>query len=330
MKPRKVVLATSRAITAARLARRIAELPGYEICGQAPDLSAAYILAESCEPELLLVGAELARQPDFEGLLSLLRVIGIAWKEIPEGAGRFGDTRAFPDEGDAPALERWMAEVTQPRARASSPVVPAAPIRATAAFQPDRVILIGASTGGIDALLTILGGFPADCPPTLIVQHTGAAFSDSLIRLFARCTVARVVAAGSGIALTPGMIMVGAGSPGHLRLDPSRPYRSDLSAGAPVSGHLPSIDVLFRSAVPFGPSVVAALLTGMGRDGARGLLELRRAGATTFAQDEASSTVYGMPRAAAELGAACETLPLERIAAALLQACQKKPAPAVR
>ncbi|MCB5410260.1 CheB methylesterase domain-containing protein [Pseudogemmobacter faecipullorum] len=330
MKPRKVVLATSRAITAARLSRRISALPDYLVCGQAADLSAAYILAESCEPHLLLIGAELTRQADFDGLLALLRVIGIAWKTIPDRIadpeGRF----TFPEEGDTASLLSWLSDLPAPQSTPPPPA-PSAPAQAaTPGFLPDRIILIGASTGGIDALLTILASFPPDCPPTVIVQHTGAAFSDSLIRLFARCAAARVVAATAGLALRPGMIMVGAGCAGHLRLDPSRPWRSDLSPGAPVSGHLPSIDVLFRSAVPFGASVSAALLTGMGRDGARGLLDLRQAGATTFAQDEASSTVYGMPRAAAELGAACETLPLSRIAAALLASCHNKPVSLVR
>ena len=331
MKPRKVVLATSRAITAARLARRISELPDYLICGQAADLSAAYILAESCEPDLLLIGAELTRQADFDGLLALLRVVGIRWKAIPDRISPPGEGGTFAEEGIAASLGDWLAEIPPPKSAAQAPRPAPAPLTSTGSgFLSDRIILIGASTGGIDALLGILASFPADCPPTVIVQHTGAAFSDSLIRLFARCAAARVVAAAPGLSLGPGMIMVGAGCAGHLRLDPARPFRSDLSPGAPVSGHLPSIDVLFRSAVPFGPSVAAALLTGMGRDGAKGLLDLRQAGAITFAQDEASSTVYGMPRAAAEIGAACETLPLAQIAAALLGACQKKPASLLR
>lgn len=320
MTTRKVILITTRAISAARLSRRIAALPGYEIAGLAPDLSSAYMLTEGSEPGLALIGPELARQPEFEGLLSMFRVTGTSWLEIPEALPPPGPGQSAED-----GLAAWL-DTAQ-----SLPPVPGraagggARAQAGGGFLPDRLILIGASTGGIDALMTILPAFPADCPPTAIVQHTGAAFSDSLIRLFARCTAARVIPAAHGTPLEPGTIMVGAGSAGHLRLAAGRPLRSELAPGAPVSGHLPSVDMLFRSAVPMGQSVAAALLTGMGRDGAQGLLELRAAGAMTLAQDEASSVVYGMPRAAAELGAAGRSLPLNRIAGELLGYCQRRP-----
>ncbi|WP_225030528.1 CheB methylesterase domain-containing protein, partial [Xinfangfangia pollutisoli] len=210
------------------------------------------------------------------------------------------------------------AQMAEGPGGASAAAHPLAPARR---FGADRLILIGASTGGIDALLQILAAFPADCPPTAIVQHTGAAFSDSLIRLFARCAAARVVTAESGVALQAGTIMVGAGCRGHLTLRPGKALITEVTPGAPVSGHMPSVDMLFRSALPIAPRVAAALLTGMGRDGAQGLLELRQAGARTLAQDEATSVVYGMPRAAADLGAAERIVPLARVAPELLGLC---------
>ncbi|WP_112309073.1 chemotaxis protein CheB [Pseudogemmobacter bohemicus] len=334
MKSRKILIATARAISGARLSRRIAELPGYEICGQAQDLSSAYILSESCEPSLALIGSELTRLPEFEGLLSLFRVSETAWLEIPESPP--GESRPITGTGptgsgtEGQSLADWLES-----AQRQSPVAPLMPVRRNAAtprpapdgqFLPDRIILIGASTGGIDALLTILSAFPANCPPCAIVQHTGAGFSDSLVRLFARCCAASVVPAAAGQKLVPGTVVIGAGCPGHLILKPGSPPLCDLVVGPPVSGHTPSVDMLFRSAVGFAPSVTAALLTGMGRDGAAGLLELRRAGAMTIAQDEASSTVYGMPRAAVEIGAAMESLPLNRIAGELLSHSRKRQA----
>ncbi|SEB73914.1 CheB methylesterase domain-containing protein [Rhodobacter sp. 24-YEA-8] len=334
MKRQKVMIATARAISGARLSRRIGELPGYEICGQVQDLSSAYMLSESSEPALALIGSDLTRLPEFEGLLSLFRVAQTAWLEIPDSLT--GEIRQNGSDPTAlPGLVQWLESakrqcpVTSPVS--SRPNAIAAQNEAGGTFLADRIILIGASTGGIDALLTILSAFPANCPPCAIVQHTGAGFSDSLVRLFSRCCAAKVVPAAPGKALLPGTVVIGAGCPGHLIVKHGTPHICDLASGPPVSGHTPSVDILFQSALSFAPSVTAALLTGMGRDGAAGLLDLRRAGAVTFAQDEASSTVYGMPRAAVEIGAAMESLPLNRIAGQLLSHCRKRqPMPLAR
>jgi two-component system chemotaxis response regulator CheB len=154
-----------------------------------------------------------------------------------------------------------------------------------------------------------------------VVQHTGQGFSESLIRLLDRRCALTVEAAQDGMELQPGRVCVAAGCPGHMRLQSNKPYRIAVEQGPPVSGHLPSVDALFRSAVPIASNVVAALLTGMGRDGAEGLLALRKAGAATIGQDESSSVVYGMPRAAWEIGAVRQQLPWGEIAAAILRAC---------
>lgn len=184
-----------------------------------------------------------------------------------------------------------------------------------------RTILIGASTGGVDALLTVLSSFPADCPPTLIVQHTGTGFGESLVALLNRQCKARVELATGSRAMQPGVITVGAGIRNHLVIEDCTAQVCGLKGDAPVSGHLPSVDVLFQSAVPMARRITAALLTGMGRDGADGLLALHRAGATTLAQDEESSIVWGMPRVAIEAGAAKRVLSLDQIGPALLQSC---------
>ena len=182
-----------------------------------------------------------------------------------------------------------------------------------------KIALVGSSTGGIDALLTILRGFPQDCPPTVIVQHTGAPFGASLAELLDTRCAAKVRLASGRQALEQGSVYLGAGINGHLTIQGDCRLFVSEDGCEPVSGHRPSIDVLFESAAPIAPRVVAALLTGMGKDGAVGLKKLRENGAHTIAQDEATSVVFGMPRAAVELGAACEVLPLHKIGPALLE-----------
>jgi two-component system chemotaxis response regulator CheB len=122
--------------------------------------------------------------------------------------------------------------------------------------------------------------------------------------------------------LEVGHVYVAAGQRRHMGMTQRKPMKTRLKEGPPISGHMPSVDALFTSAVPYGKDVVAAILTGMGQDGAQGLLELRNAGATTFAQDEKSSVVYGMPRVAWENGGAQKQVSLARMAGALLQAAK--------
>jgi len=188
----------------------------------------------------------------------------------------------------------------------------------------DSLVLIGASTGGVDALCTVLSDYPDNCPPTLIVQHTGRGFGQGLVDLLNRRCAAQVRVAEHGLQLTHGMVCVAAGTDKHLNVDSGSPRKIRMTEGAPVSGHLPSVDALFRSGLPIARNVVAILLTGMGSDGAQGLLELRRAGAQTFVQDEKTSVVYGMPRIAWEIGAAQSRLPLPSVCSHILRACSNR------
>lgn len=320
-----VVIAAANPLILSRLQRDLGTMADLQLCGQAGDLSGTYVLVEQTEPKLVILGTELVRHPEFEGLRAMFRVMGIRWMRLASDQPVTGAATQAPvlDPGlPAPQLAAQIRAALAPAAPAQGTARPAPPPRpappAGLRGRADRFILIGSSTGGIDALLRVLSAWPADGPPTAIVQHTGAAFSDSLIRLLDRCCAASVVPAQSGLALQPGLVVVGAGSAGHLRLHPGAPPQTRVEPGAPVSGHLPSVDELFRSAVPFARQVTCALLTGMGRDGAQGMLALREAGATTIAQDEATSVVYGMPRAAWEIGAAQVRLPIDRIGPELL------------
>lgn len=188
-------------------------------------------------------------------------------------------------------------------------------------FDPRKAIFLGASTGGVDALVSVLRHFPSRCPPVVIVQHMPQKFLPLFAqRLNTSCEPTVVVGSG-GERLEVGKIIV-AGAGQHLRLGRKDPMVCMTEDGAPVNGFRPSVDVLFESAAEgFGKRAVGGLLTGMGRDGAKGLLAIRQAGGFTVAQDEATSVVYGMPRMAAELRAVDKTLPLQKIANALLGAC---------
>ncbi|MGG7565343.1 protein-glutamate methylesterase/protein-glutamine glutaminase [Rhodovulum sp. DZ06] len=181
------------------------------------------------------------------------------------------------------------------------------------------VLCIGASTGGTDALQVLLRGMPADAPGMVIVQHMPEHFTATFARRLDAISAMTVREARDGDTLAPGLALLAPGAL-HMALRRyDRAYRVAVFDGPPISRHRPSVDVLFRSAAyAAGPNVGAAILTGMGDDGAEGMLDLHRCGARTLAQDEASCVVYGMPREALERGGAQRSIPLDRIAGALL------------
>jgi two-component system chemotaxis response regulator CheB len=182
-----------------------------------------------------------------------------------------------------------------------------------------RIVAIGASTGGVEALITVLSQFPANCPPTLITQHMPATFTRSFADRLNRLCAATVGEASDGALLRPGQVWLAPGDL-HLEVSGGGAPRCRLSSAEKVNGHRPSVDVLFNSvARVFGSRAIGVILTGMGRDGAEGLLSLRRARADTIGQDESSSVVYGMPRAAFENGSVGQQMPLDRIGARILQ-----------
>ena len=190
------------------------------------------------------------------------------------------------------------------------------------AFRPRSLIAIGASTGGVQALSRILPLFPAHTPAILLVQHMPEGFTAAFAkRLDAACHM-HVVEASDGDLVQAGTVLVAPGGTRHMQIvSHGNSFRVSLVEGDPVAYSRPSVDVMFRSVARVaGKHAVAAILTGMGRDGAEGMLELRRSGAQTFAQDENSCVVYGMPQAAVQLGATLASLPLDDIPARLLRA----------
>lgn len=219
------------------------------------------------------------------------------------------------DNGRLANLVREAAEV---RFRPARP----APVSAAPGLAIDpasiRLIAIGASTGGVEALQVLLRGFGPDCPPTLVVQHVHARFAPAIAGTLDQASGARVLLAEPDLPLQRGHVYLAPGDR-HLSVGGMTQLHTKLRDGELVSGHRPSVDVLFHSvAQRVGAGAAGILLTGMGADGAEGLLAMARAGAPTIAQDEASCTVFGMPRAAIALGAARAVLPLQGIAGQVL------------
>jgi two-component system, chemotaxis family, protein-glutamate methylesterase/glutaminase len=189
-----------------------------------------------------------------------------------------------------------------------------------------KIVAIGASTGGVEALHAVLGAMPADSPAILVAQHMPQAFTASFARRLDKCCAVSVAEASDGARVLPGHVYVAPGNQ-HLELVRSgASYQCRLHDGDLVSGHRPSVDVLFGSvARAAGQNAVGVILTGMGKDGAAGLHEMRSAGAHTIGQDEATSLVYGMPRAARDQGGVERELPLAKIPQEILNQCDAGP-----
>jgi two-component system chemotaxis response regulator CheB len=329
MTPISVLVLSSSPAHRARIGQLIAGLPDLDVVAMTSNVSEAFMAAEAREPHLVIVSDEFRDLTEFSAMKSLFYVLNAKWIFVATGAARpvlqvpgaGGRLMAEPVLDMAMAPQQVLAAIRLAMSISRNLTQKSAPARR---LEPrtvfDRMVVIGSSTGGVDALLTVLSEFPEDCPPTAIVQHTGKGFSDSLIRLMERRCKPQVVAAQDGVQLRQGMICIAAGTSGHLTVTPGQTLRCQIRAGAPVSGHVPSVDMLFQSVVPIAPRVVGVILTGMGQDGAAGLLDLRRGGAFTIGQDEATSVVYGMPRAAWEMGAVQMRLPIHRIGGEILKA----------
>jgi two-component system, chemotaxis family, protein-glutamate methylesterase/glutaminase len=217
--------------------------------------------------------------------------------------------RARSDAGPVQVTPKYSADA----------VLPALAVQRTLRTT-ERIIAIGASTGGTEAIRAVLESLPADGPAVVIAQHIPAAFSGAFTQRMDGVCAMSVCEPRDGQQIVPGHVYIAPGDR-HLMVarDGAR-YVCRLSDGPPVNRHRPSVDVLFRSvAQNVGRNAVGAILTGMGDDGARGLKEMLDAGAPTVAQDEASSVVWGMPGAAVKHGGVKDILPLDRIAEAVLR-----------
>jgi two-component system chemotaxis response regulator CheB len=220
--------------------------------------------------------------------------------------------------GAAHARVRRRAAPPPPRQDASAVIPPRA--RPPLTTTTSKVVAVGASTGGTEALRELLEAMPPDAPGIAVVQHMPELFTGAFARRLDGLCRIEVKEAEQGDRICSGRALIAPGNH-HLAVRRSgATYLVEVLEGPPVSRHRPSVDVLFRStAQAAGSNAVGVILTGMGDDGARGLLEMRQAGAHTIAQDEASCVVFGMPKEAIAGGGACEVLPLPKIAGAVLK-----------
>lgn len=236
------------------------------------------------------------------------------------GKPRPGEARPFGD-----LAEKVKAAARSQRPRILRPVGGHAAPAPVAPSGSDyrvghKVVAIGSSTGGVEALIAVLQKFPANCPPTVITQHMPPSFTKSFAERLNRLCAPVVEEATDGARLEIGKVYLAPGGDRHLQVvNPSAPSCRLLERD-PVNGHRPSVDVLFDSVAELaGRRAVGVILTGMGRDGASGLLKMRNAGAKTIGQNEKTCVVYGMPRVAYELGAVEQQLPLGSIGEEILK-----------
>jgi two-component system, chemotaxis family, protein-glutamate methylesterase/glutaminase len=212
-----------------------------------------------------------------------------------------------------------------PSAKLSADVMLPPPVyRDAMARTTETVVCIGASTGGTESLRVVLEALPADCPGIVVVQHMPEKFTQTFAqRLDSLCRV-EVKEAEDGDTVLRGRVLIAPGNRHMLLQRSGARYYVAVKDGPLVSRHRPSVDVLFRSAAQYaGSNAAGIIMTGMGDDGARGMLEMKTAGALTIAQDEATSVVFGMPREAIERGAVDKVVPLELLAAQIMKAGQR-------
>jgi two-component system, chemotaxis family, protein-glutamate methylesterase/glutaminase len=313
----------------------------------APDPLIALQKIRANRPDVILLDIEM---PRMDGLTFLAKLMAedpipvvilsavaearseIAWRALQQGAMEIVvkpnvGLRRFLEESRVRLVDALRAAAAARTDRGIAPSRPASGTRrdrsvasARNAAGDDRIIAIGASTGGTQAIKAVLSGLPADAPGTLIVQHMPEIFTRHFARHLNAESLLDVQEAADGDRLTSGHALVAPGNR-HASLCRDRDgYYVRLSDGPLVSRHRPSVDVMFRSVAEVaGSKAIGVILTGMGADGAEGMVEMKRAGAATIAQDEKTCVVFGMPKEAIRRGAIDEVAAIEDIALAIIR-----------
>ncbi|ESP91856.1 protein-glutamate methylesterase/protein-glutamine glutaminase [Pseudoalteromonas luteoviolacea] len=341
----KVLIVDDSPLLRAVLKAVLEQAGDIEVVGAAKDPYEARDMIKALQPDVLTLDIEMPKMNGLSFLKNLMRLrpmpvvmlSTLTQKGSPETlealeAGAV-DFIAKPMSNVAEQLEAY-ADVLYQKIRTAS----RARVRA---FKPDKqqntaqampsdtrfqslsVLAIGASTGGTEALREVLTKLPPNSPPVVITQHIPPVFSSSFAQRMDRCCTVNVKEAEEGDELGAGKVFIAPGDKHLLVVQKGSKLVCQLSDSDKVNRHKPAVDVLFDSLLPVATYVHAALLTGMGSDGAQGLLRLKEAGANTFAQDEASCVVWGMPRAAVELNAANKVVSLDAMAKALLHSASR-------
>lgn len=341
----KVLIVDDSALIRSVMREIVDSQPDMEVVGVAPDPLVAREMIRERNPDVLTLDVEMPKMDGLDFLERLMRLRPMPVVMVSSLTERGSETTLRALELGAVdfvakpkmAIQSGMREYTEliaDKIRAASRArVQARPrqVAASASAQPlpalrnplsssEKLIIIGASTGGTEAIREFLQQMPSDCPGILIVQHMPEGFTRSFAqRLDSLCRIS-VKEAEGGERVLPGHAWL---APGHSHLQLAKSganYLTKLDQGAPVNRHRPSVDVLFESAaLHAGKNALGVILTGMGKDGAAGMLKMREAGAVNFAQDEASCIVYGMPREAVAVGAVHESAPLAQLPGRVLE-----------
>ncbi len=350
----RVLIVDDSALIRRILSDELGKVAGIEVVGTAIDPYVAREKIISLKPDVITLDIEMPRMDGLTFLSKLMKhhpvpvvVVSSLTPRNSEAAMRAlalgaveviakpGSALAAPDIAGALARAIRAAALAKPRAR---PALDPAAATATAAPLPTlasldtthKLIAIGASTGGTIALEALLRQMPANSPATVITQHMPAGFTKSFAERLNSIVPMEVREAKDGDLVVPGLALIAPGG-FHMMVQMSGArFTVRIKDGPPVHHQRPAVDILFQSVAKHaGRNAVGAILTGMGADGAKGLLAMREAGAHTIAQDEASCVVFGMPKEAIALGGAVEVLPLPQIAPALLARATESKARAV-
>lgn len=331
----KVLIVEDSLLMREMLAQLLANDPVIDVVATASDPYAARDKILAFDPDVMTLDVELPRMNGIEFLQRLMPqypipivVVSAAGEKVLDAldAGAV-DFVVKPDMRSRHSMEAFVNELTvKIKIASTSKVAPhkkackmVQAIGTTGQGDRNRLIAIGASTGGTEAVYTIIKTFGTNMPGTVVVLHMPPVFTALYAqRLNSLCTV-EVREAQNGDVVLPGRVLIAPGDH-HMRVRRAQgEYIVECAPGARVNGHCPSVDVLFDSvAKEAGRKAVGVILTGMGNDGAQGLLAMRRAGAATIGQDEQSCVVYGMPKAALDIGAVQEQAALEQISRKLV------------
>ncbi len=326
--------------------------PGINVLGAAADPYQARDMIKETNPDVITLDVEMPKMDGLTFLDKIMRlrptpVIMISsltqkGAETTLRALEMGalDYVAKPQIGLQSGIEQMSREIiTKVKLAASANLqtsrrTPVAPKRSSQSISyqsTEKVVALGASTGGVEAISYILAELPADCPAIAIAQHMPKNFTSSFANRLNDQVLPNVAEAKHKARLLPGHVYIAPGDV-HLTIAKSgADYICILEDGPLVSGHKPSVDHLFYSvAKSVGANAVGVILTGMGKDGADGLLQMKKAGAKTLGQDEASSTIYGMPGVAMEIGAVDKQVSLANMSASILKTCGEGRVRAVR
>ncbi len=322
----------------AMVSHTLSQDPDIEVVGTADGPASARDMIKQLAPDVITLDIEMPGMNGLEFLDKIMRLrpMPVVMLSTLTGRGADATVRALelgafdcyqkPDRAFGSDLGEELMRLV--KAAANSRVRPrfvAETGQPPQGYVPraDAMIAIGSSTGGVETLIELLSGFPANCPPTVIVQHMPEAYVPTFAARLDRLSAPHVSVARSGAPLQPGHVYVAPGGTHHCEITGGPLRRCRLVVDEKMSGHRPSVDRLFLSVARWaGASAVGAILTGMGADGAEGLKIMKERGAMTIGQDEESCVVYGMPAAAHRIGAVTVQLPLARIAARLLSECR--------